>query len=311
MLKKIDLKKQKKFTEKLSANSIFFILPVLFLLVVITGLFFYYQSRRLAEVGDDYIVTTAPSDVTQANVLGVKTSLTPTQTISIRVPIFLYHYVENVKNTNDKGRISLNIPPNILIAQIETLKSAGYSFITPNDLTDALTGKKKLSQKSVMITFDDGYMDFYTDVFPILKKEQVKGVAYIVPNFLDRPNYMFSLQLREIAKSPLVEIGAHTMNHVWLQGVAKEKVQYEIAQSRKTLQDMLHLAVNSFAYPYGAFDQQAIQLVKDAGFTNAVSTLPGIVHTQNVAYFLYRLRPGYRTGPGLINYLAQDTFKPW
>src|SRR5258708_2666314 len=281
--------------KKVALNSVLFILRVLLLLSVVTGLFFYYHSGRLPEAGDDYIVTTIPSDVTPANVLGAKTSLTPTPSISVKVPIFLYHYVEYVQDIKDKGRISLNIPPNILTAQIETLKTAGYTFITPNDLTAALAAKQKLPAKIVMLTFDDGYMDFYTDVFPILKKEQVKGVAYIVPNFLDRPNYMFSLQLREIAKSPLVEIGAHTMDHVWLQGIAKERAQYEIAQARKTLQDMLHLAINSFAYPYGAFDQQAIQLVKNAGFTNPVSTVPGISHTQDLPYFLYRLLPDYKT----------------
>jgi peptidoglycan/xylan/chitin deacetylase (PgdA/CDA1 family) len=122
---------------------------------------------------------------------------------------------------------------------------------------------------------------------------------------------MFTSQVEEIAKNPLVEIGAHTMDHVWLAGIAADRAHYEIAQSRKTLQDLLHLPINSFAYPYGAFDQTAIQMVKDAGFTNALSTIPGIVHSQSTEYFLYRLRPGYRTGQTLLTFLTQDTFQPW
>lgn len=279
---------------------------VLLLFVVGISGFLYYRSRAIPDLDETRLVTTLPVDV--QNVLGANVGLYSPQ-VQIRVPMFLYHYVENVYN--DPGRQKLNIPPNVLISQIETLKEAGYVFITPNDLADALSGKIILPQKIIMLSFDDGYMDFYTDVFPILKKEQVKAVTYIIPNFLDRPNYMFTFQLQEVAKSPFVEIGAHTMNHLWLKGTSKQTAEYEIVESRKTLEDLLHLPINSFAYPYGAFDLQTIQIVKDAGFSNAVSTVPGIEQSESNVYFIYRLRPGYRSGQALLDYLEQDTFQPW
>lgn len=282
---------------------------VIFAGALIGGIFFYYQSRRIPDIDEEHLVTTLPLDI--KNVLGTKTGPKVSPEFSIKIPILLYHYVEYVKDKNDTIRQKLNIDPYILTSQIETLKTAGYTFITPSDLADGLAGKRKLPPKVVMLTFDDGYMDFYTDVFPILKKEQVKAVAYIVPDFLNRPNFMFTFQLQEIAKSPLIEIGAHTMNHLWLKGMDKQKAEYEIAQSRKSLQDMLHLPINSFAYPYGAFDKQTMELVQSAGFTDAVSTVPGIIQTPHNRYFLYRLRPGGRTGEVLLSFLAQDTFKPW
>lgn len=250
-------------------------------------------------------MTQLPSDI--RNVLG--TNSNTILGISIRIPFFLYHYVEYVHN--DPGRQNLNVPPNILTAQIETLKNAGYTFITPDGLTPALSGKNTLPQKVAILSFDDGYMDFYTDVFPILQKEQVKAIAYIVPNFLDRPNYMFTFQLEEVAKSPLVEIGAHTMDHYPLAGMNSKTAIYEIAQSRKTLQNLLHLPVNSFAYPYGSFDLPTVKIVQDAGFTNAVSVIPGIMQSPENEFYLNRLRPGYRTGQVLLKYLNQNTFLPW
>lgn len=273
---------------------------------IILGSLFFYNSRSVKEPGDDVAVTEVPLEI--QNVLGTQTAKPE---ISIRVPIFIYHYVEYVQDKNDTTRQKLNIPPYVLIAQIETLKNAGYTFINASDIAEALSGKTKLPQKSAMLTFDDGYMDFYTDVFPILKKENVKAVEYVIPDFLNRPNFMFTFQLQEAAKSPLVEIGAHTMDHAWLKGLDKKTAQYQIEQSRKELQGLLNLPIESFAYPYGAFDQQATQLVKEAGFTNAVSTVPGIVNTQDTRYFLYRLRPGYRTGQSLLEFLNQDTFQPW
>jgi peptidoglycan/xylan/chitin deacetylase (PgdA/CDA1 family) len=101
------------------------------------------------------------------------------------------------------------------------------------------------------------------------------------------------------------------MDHLWLKDAPEKTVEYQVEQSKKVLRDLLHVPIDSFAYPYGAFDQQAIGIVKRAGFSNAVSTVPGIFHTPDTQYFLYRLRPGYRTGEVLLNFLKQDTFTPW
>lgn len=281
--------------------------PLFLLLVLGVGSFFWYQSRTISDLNEEHQMTTLPWDV--FHVLGAKVGISLSRQVTYRVPMLLYHYVEYVHN--DPGRQKLTIPPDVLTSQIETLKSGGYTFITPNDVSVAIEKKQKLSQKSIILSFDDGYMDFYTDVFPILKKEHVRAVAYIVPNFLDRPNYMFIWELQEVAHSPYVEIGAHTMDHYALAGLNSKEVTSEVVQSRKVLQNMLHLPINSFAYPYGSFDASTIQIVEDAGFTNAASVIPGIMQSQDNKYFMYRLRPGYRTGHVLLGYLQQDAFQPW
>lgn len=271
------------------------LLVALLFLLVIPPL--YYESRRIpAPLGED--ATALPVEV--GRVLGAKNTKAQ---VSVRVPILMYHYVEYVKDKNDTFRQKLNITPDVFASQIETLKEADYTFVNAREVGDALLGKIKLPKKPIVLSFDDGYMDFYTDVFPILKKENVKVVEYVISDFLNRPNFMFSFQVQEIAKSPLVEIGAHTVNHVWLKGSSRQTAQHQIEQSKKDLEDIIKAPVYSFAYPFGVFDEQAIDLVKSAGYTNAVSTVPGVEHTNNSQYFLYRLRPGYRTGKDLLNYL--------
>lgn len=280
------------------------ILLIAFLVVLISPLIVYESRRIPPPLGED--VLELPSEIER--VLGAKSTKPQ---VSVRVPILLYHYVEYVEDKNDTFRQKLNITPDVFTSQVETLKEGGYTFINASELNDALSGKINLPRKAVMLTFDDGYMDFYTDVFPILKKENAKAVQYVITDFLNRPNFMFSFQVAEIAKNPLVEVGAHTVDHVWLKGITKERAEYEVSQSKKDLENMINSSVSSFAYPYGAFDEQAIEVVKNAGFTNAVSTVPGIVHTNNSEYFLYRLRPGYRTGKDLLNYLEGDSFKTY
>lgn len=229
-------------------------------------------------------------------------------TKQIYVPILLYHYVEYVKDPGDTIRKSLNIIPAVFDVEVKTLKDAGYTFLTPKDLADVLDDKKELPQKPVILSFDDGYRDFYTDVFPILRKYNAKAIVYIVPNFLNKPNNMDTWMLKEIVKSGLVEIGAHTMDHSYLAGLPKKRVEYEVAESKKYLEKTLGIQVVSFAYPYGAFDNQAIDIVKNAGFRTAVTTIHGNLVMDTNRYFIYRLRPGARVGESLIKFVEEKSF---
>lgn len=237
---------------------------------------------------------------------------TPSLLANIRVPILLYHYVEYVQDKKDTIRQSLDITPNTFESQIKTLQDAGYSFITAKDLGEVLDGKMQLPPQPIMLTFDDGHWDLDTVVLPILKKYHVKVTAYIIPGFIGtNSDSMTPVELQEVVDSGLVDIGAHTMHHLWLRGLSLAQVQYEVDTSKTQLEQQYHIQVSGFAYPYGAFDQQAIEVVKKAGFTTAVSTIPGIEQNQLNRFFMYRIRPGYRTGADLLTYLQQNTFRPY
>lgn len=223
-----------------------------------------------------------------------------------KVPMLLYHYVEYVKDPGDTIRQSLNIIPPIFEEQVKSLKQRGYTFITTADLADVLDNKKILPSKPIILTFDDGYQDFYTDVFPILKKYQAKGVVFVVPNFVDKPNNLSTQQLKELGESYLVEIGAHTMNHSYLSGLPLVTVQYEVKESKIFLEKIIKKPVVSFAYPYGAFDNKTIDVVKASGFKSAVTTISGNFVLDTNRFFLYRIRPGIRIGDDLVNFLEQS-----
>ncbi|MGE5042391.1 MAG: polysaccharide deacetylase family protein [Candidatus Levyibacteriota bacterium] len=226
----------------------------------------------------------------------------------IRVPILMYHYVEYVQDANDKTRIALNTPPFVLETQVKTLKEAGFTFMTASELAEVLERKTALPPHPVLLTFDDGYRDFYTYAYPILKKYNAKATQYVISGFLGYPNHLLPSQVQEIAKDSLVEIGAHTVHHVWLKGKSEKTAFHEVYQSKLDLEALIHKSVVSFAYPFGAFDLSAIQQVKDAGFTSSVSTIPGIIQKIDNRYFLYRIRPGGREGETLITFLNSVTY---
>lgn len=228
-----------------------------------------------------------------------------------KVSILMYHYVENVKDSNDKIRISLNTPPYILEEQIKTLTDAKYTFMTNQEFSEVIEGKKFLPPNPILLTFDDGYEDFYTDVLPILRKYNIKATNYIISGFINRGNHMSDSQIQETINSGLVEIGAHTVHHSWLKGRSLNDSLYEAENSKIELEKRYNIKVTSFAYPFGAFDNQAIEAVKKSNFTTAVSTIPGNEQSKENKYFLFRLRPGARTGKTLLDWLSQPSFSEY
>ena len=284
------------------------ILPFLLLLSILIIVVFFLTHQKLQMQSNFSEMTELPDDI-KNSMSEVKAHSNVLAATSVRVPILMFHYVEYVKDPKDTIRKSLNITPYTFGKQLQTLTQARYTFLNTQDLLDISFGRKQLPQKPIVLTFDDGYRDFYTDAYPILKKYNAKAIAYIVPGFLNQPNNLDKSQLDEIAKDGLVEIGAHTIHHVNLKSIPIVRATEEIVVSKRQLEQEIGKTVLSFAYPYGAFDLQAVQIVKDAGFIDAVSTIAGYDITAENQFFLYRLRAGSRTGKELISFLEQNQTK--
>jgi len=280
---------------------------LLSMVAVIVGIFLYrFISFQLRPVTEESELQKIPGDVKK------QMEIHPTSiSATIRVPILLYHYVENVNDKKDLIRESLNIQPFTFEEQVKTLVGAGFTFMTAKELGEVLDGTMQLPPKPILLTFDDGHWDFDTDVLPILKKYQVKATAYIISGFLGGSDFMTPSQLQDVINSGLIDVGAHTVHHIALKGKVAPLVSYEINTSKNELERIFHIHVVSFAYPDGSFDEQAIKTVSRAGFTTAVSTLPGVSQNVQNRFFLYRIRPGYRTGQVLLNYLNQSTFSAY
>ncbi len=232
-------------------------------------------------------------------------SVTPAN-FHIKIPILMYHYVEYVADSNDKGKKNLDINPAVFEYQLKTLKEHNYSTYFVRDIPGILDQKTQVSSTSAVLTFDDGYEDFYLNALPLLKKYQMKGTIYVVNNFIGRSGYLTKSELREIVDSGVVEIGAHTLDHMYLKGGKTSVVQEEIELSKAGLEELLGIKVETFAYPYGAFDESTLKIVKNASFSAAVSVIPGNLHSTNELYYLSRIRAGSFLGPNMIENIQKD-----
>ncbi len=208
----------------------------------------------------------------------------------VKVPVLMYHYVRPVTPTMDAASRWLSVSPEHFKAQMDEIMRLGYHTITPDDLADAVNGTRKLPTKPVLLTFDDGYRDQYTDAFPILKEDHLKATFFIVSAYHVNPTNLTNDMIREVDASGFITIAAHTKHHVGLVDLKPDKRKDEIFGSKKELEDVLGHPVTAFAYPYGNFNDEVKALVRDAGFRISFSTLLGSIHTSSSILEVRRIR---------------------
>jgi peptidoglycan/xylan/chitin deacetylase (PgdA/CDA1 family) len=216
----------------------------------------------------------------------------PFKNNSMEIPIFTYHYVEIVTDKNDFIRKQLSITPRTFERQLIEIKNKCYTPIFVKDIPFLLRGTNNIT-KPVALTFDDGYRDFYTDVYPLLKKYNAKATIYLVSSFIGaNNNYMDKQQINEILKSGLVDIGDHTLHHVDLTKLTQEQLTGEINLSKEILENMYGIKVYTFAYPYGFYNKSIVKILEETGFSTGVSEVKGTIQNKDNLYFLSRISAG-------------------
>ena len=211
----------------------------------------------------------------------------------LKIPIIMYHYVEYVKDPGDTIRKSLDINPFVFEQQLKTFSENHYQTYFVKEVPDILNGKIAYSTQSAVLTFDDGYEDFYTDALPLLEKYKIKATIYIITDFLGRRGFLSKDQVRLLSKSKYVEIGSHTLDHIYLSAVKHDYAQEQIFESKQKLEKIIGQKVYTFAYPFGAFNEDDAQLVRQASYSAAVSTIFGSEQSLTNLFYLLRIRAGY------------------
>jgi hypothetical protein len=187
--------------------------------------------------------------------------------------------------------------------QLLVLRDRGYTTITMSELNDIIRGKTAGPAKPVAITFDDGFSD-QLRALELLKKYNMKATFYIIVggdlsnwcigvernNLSCGDSYMNWQEIINLQRSGLVEIGSHTINHLSLPNQTLAVQRDEIIKSKKILEDKLGVSVTSFAYPYGNYNDSLVNIVKEAGYTNATSTVANSTMSVDLIYILPRLR---------------------
>jgi peptidoglycan/xylan/chitin deacetylase (PgdA/CDA1 family) len=211
---------------------------------------------------------------------------------NITLPILMYHYVGNPPSMrNDLLGYRLTVSPADFTAQMDWLTNHGFHPVDFNDVRAYFAGSQPLPANPIVVTFDDGYADLYTNAYPILAAHGFKAVAYIVSGFVGQPRYVTPAQVVQMDQNG-IEIASHTVDHANLARSSNASVMRELVDSKRSLENLLGHPVLDFAYPSGAFNAQAVAAVQRVGYDTAVTTLFSVDHSVADRYLWTRVRVG-------------------
>jgi peptidoglycan/xylan/chitin deacetylase (PgdA/CDA1 family) len=182
--------------------------------------------------------------------------------------ILMYHSV-----TDDDGAPEPSIGRTLFERQMEFVARHGYQTVFVKDVVARYETKAPVPSRWLALTFDGGYPDFYTNVYPVLRRYRLKATLYVVVSDIGMPGGLGWDQLREMKASGLVAIGSHSWDHAADDCLPLAEARREKARSKAALEANLGAPIVTYAYPYGAFSRRAKRLLEEEGYRGAVGTV--------------------------------------
>ena len=247
------------------------------------------------------------------------------------VPVLMYHHVRP-----EAGMIACT--PENFEDQLRWLQKQGYRSLTLAEFNEHLNGKDV--GKAVLITFDDGYLDNWVYAYPLLQKYQFNATIFLVTSWLNHGPLRSHLgqgdlptcpehyecealveqdrtdevilrwsEVQAMRESGVVEFHSHTHTHTRWDLMPHEdknaRMRTELDLSRLTLQRELGECSPHLCWPQGYFDEDYVEIAKEAGFTSLYTTLAFGRNTQQTSplrihRFAVRNRPGRTLGKRLF-----------
>ena len=201
------------------------------------------------------------------------------------IPVLMYHSITK----DEKGLFK--VPKDKFYEQMKYLKDNNYKTLTLDELYNHLINGIPFPEKSIVITFDDGYSDNYENAYPILKKFGFKATIFTITNYIankDGTYFMSKDQLKELELNG-VEIESHTTNHPKLDKLSKEERIKTLKNSKDTIEKLLNKEVKYIAYPFGRCNEDVIEDVKNVGYNMAFTTKMGLANMSSGVYELKRV----------------------
>jgi len=229
------------------------------------------------------------------------------------VPILTYHSI-------DDGGSIISTDPKVFSRQMQHLKSEGYKSITLGEMARQQSAGDAFSERTVVLTFDDGFRNFYTEAFPILQAHGFSATVFLVtdlcglhndwsgnPPDLRRSELLSWKDIRELDADG-IEFGSHTRTHPDLTRLSLEQLSTEMLDSKAEISDRLGHDVTTFAYPYGRLNSEARRIALE-NYQASCSTNLGKVAAGDDLASLNRIDTYYISNPRLFEMLPSAAFE--
>lgn len=224
-------------------------------------------------------------------------------------PILMYHRIGH--RPGDKNTVF----PERFELQLQFLEDHGYQTIGLTEWYQKVQSGEKIAEKSVILTFDDGYRDNWELAMPLLSRYGFTATVFMVSDLVGKTNLWERNEFRQNAEMMKIEhlrewleagceVGSHGISHKRVTELSPADLEREIEGSKKSLEDLLGIKIDFFCYPNGNFNAQAVEALKKAGYLGSVAIYEGASWKEDpIDWFaLPRLRVSDQDEPGIFRW---------
>lgn len=238
---------------------------------------------------------------------------------NLKIPILMYHSIAKDVDESAFPYYRTVTTPQTFETHMALLRETGCEVLTLSEAIRLLQGMPgqslrrpplapellksplppNLSRRPVVVTFDDGFRDFYTTAFPILERFGLRATVFLTSGYIDKTfrtgrECLRTQDIRELARDG-VEFGSHTVNHPQLRELSKAAIVHELAASKQVIENIIGSDVALFSYPYRfpeedtEFTRTLGSLLTEQGYSAGVTTVIGLSSSSDNPLFLRRL----------------------
>jgi peptidoglycan/xylan/chitin deacetylase (PgdA/CDA1 family) len=208
---------------------------------------------------------------------------------SAELPIVMFHYIGPLPPNPDVFRKDLTTSSSLFEGVLQYLVGQQATSVSLDDLLAHYAGGPELPKRAVILTFDDGYEDAYTEAFPLLRKYGMVGTFYVITDFVGRPGYLTWDEIAEMDAAGMT-IGAHSLTHPDFTVIGPAELRRQLVEPKRALEEHLGHPVTHLAYPSGKYNAATVAASRAAGYATAVTVIHGLIHPATTPFELTRVR---------------------
>ena len=204
-----------------------------------------------------------------AGTLGAFASPNPAAAaITLHVPVLVYHNVlpRDRWPAGATDQLGLYITPERVYAQLKYLRDHGWRSVTARSVAQYAKLGERMHSKAFVISVDDGRLNGYVYLWPILRELRFRATFYVVGSRIGRDKFMSADQLREIDAAGS-EIANHTHEHLTLTRLTRAQVIEQVRLSSNAIYEAVGRRPRTLAYPGGAHNTAVMDAVRSEGST--------------------------------------------
>lgn len=210
----------------------------------------------------------------------------------VPLPILMYHRLRELSADAGASVKEWTTAPDMFAAHLAYLDQHGFRVVRLLDIVAYLEDNAPLPAQPIAITFDDGYADFYEVGWPTLQQYGYVVTIFVIPSHVGYGAFLTWEQIAELDRAG-VTVGSHTMDHVSLRGLSSDNLTWQLEESKRQLESHITQTVTCLSFPYGAYDEAAIEAARAAGYILGVTINPSRYQVRGRPFQLNRIHVPY------------------